>query len=101
MQVRWTPAAVADLQRISDYLREHHPHYRQPTLLKLYESVCALKKWPQRGRIGRVEGTREFLFSPLPYIVVYRLTGRVLKYCAFTTPRRIDPNGKAVDKVCG
>jgi plasmid stabilization system protein ParE len=63
------------LQHISDYLKEHHPRYRQPTLRKLYEAVLALKKWPQRGRIGREQGTREFLFAPLPYVVVYRLTG--------------------------
>jgi toxin ParE1/3/4 len=75
VRLRWTPAAVADLQHISDYLKEHHPRYRQPTIRKLYEAVLALKKWPQRGRIGREEGTREFLFSPLPYVVVYRLTG--------------------------
>jgi plasmid stabilization system protein ParE len=76
MQIRWTPAAVADLQHISDYLGEHHPRYRQPTLRKLYEAVVGLKKWPERGRIGREEGTREFLFSPLHYVVVYRLTER-------------------------
>ena len=74
MQLRWTPAAVADLEHISDYLKEHHPRYRQPTIRKLYESVVSLKKRPERGRIGREEGTREFLFSPLPYVVVYRLT---------------------------
>jgi toxin ParE1/3/4 len=62
MHLRWTPAAVADLQHISDYLKEHHPRYRQPTIRKLYEAVLAL--------------TREFLFSPLPYVVVYRLSGR-------------------------
>ena len=76
MQLRWTPAAVADLEHISDYLKEHHPRYRQPTIRKLYDAVVSLKKWPERGRIGREEGTREFLFSPLPYVVVYRLTGR-------------------------
>ena len=79
MQLRWTPAAVADLQHISDYLREHHPRYRQPTIRKLYGAVLALKKWPHRGRIGREEGTREFLFAPLPYVVVYRLTGRSIE----------------------
>ena len=76
MHLRLTPAAVADLQHISDYLKEHHPRYRQPTIRKLYDAVLELKKWPQRGRVGREEGTREFLFSPLPYVVVYRLTGQ-------------------------
>jgi len=74
MRIRWTPAAAADLQHINDYLREHHPRYRQPTVRKLYEAVRALKQSPQRGRLGREDGTREFLFSPLPYIAVYRVT---------------------------
>jgi plasmid stabilization system protein ParE len=37
MRIRWTPAAAADLQHISDYLKSRHPHYRQPTIRKLYE----------------------------------------------------------------
>jgi hypothetical protein len=37
MRIRWTPPAVADLQHINDYLKEHHPHYRQPTMRKLYD----------------------------------------------------------------
>jgi hypothetical protein len=30
MRIRWTPAAAADLERISDYLKENHPSYRDP-----------------------------------------------------------------------
>ena len=73
MRIRWTPAAAADLQNISDYLKEHHPHYRQPTMRKLYDTIRALKQWPRRGRPGREEGTREILFQPLPYVAVYRV----------------------------
>jgi len=74
MRIRWTPAAAADLQNISDYLKEHHPQYRQPTMRKLYERMRALKNAPYLGRPGRIEETREILFSPLPYIAVYRVT---------------------------
>ncbi len=74
MRLRWTPAAAADLQHIGDYLKDHHPGYRQPTMRKLYEAVRALKQWPQRGRLGSEEGTRELLFLPLPYVAVYRVT---------------------------
>lgn len=73
MRIRWTPAAAADLQQISDYLKEHHPQYRKPTLSKLYETIKMLKNSPHRGRPGRVEGTREILFPPMPYVAVYRL----------------------------
>ena len=40
---------------------------------KLYEKIRALKDTPYVGRPGRVEGTREILFPPLPYIAVYRV----------------------------
>ncbi|MGD1100573.1 MAG: hypothetical protein ABSA59_00790 [Terriglobia bacterium] len=43
MRIRWTPAA-ADLQRVSDYLKDHHPHYRQPTLRKVYAASQSLKE---------------------------------------------------------
>jgi toxin ParE1/3/4 len=89
MHLRWTPAAVADLQHISDYLKEHHPRYRQPTVRKLYEAILGLKKWPQRGRIGREEGTREFLFSPLLMSWSIALLDKALRFYAFITPRRI------------
>ena len=65
MRIRWTALAAADLQSISDYLDEHHPQYRQPTLRKIYAGIRALKEAAYRGRPGRIEGTREFLFTPL------------------------------------
>jgi toxin ParE1/3/4 len=73
MRIRWTPSAAADLQHINDYLKEHHPHYRQPTIRKLYEAIRSLKDWPNRGRIGREDGTRELLFPPTPYVAVFRV----------------------------
>jgi toxin ParE1/3/4 len=73
MRIRWTPGATADLRNISDYLRDHHPDYGQPTMRKLYEAIRALKQWPYRGRTGREEGTRELTFPPLPYVAVYRI----------------------------
>ena len=79
MRIRWTPAAAADLQQISEYLQEHHPQYRQPTLRKLYETIRGLKEAPYRGRPGRVEGTREVLFPPLPFVAVYRINGETIE----------------------
>ncbi len=79
MRIRWTPAAVADLQHISDYLKDHHPHYRQPTMRKLYKAIASLKVSPHRGRPGRESGTREILFPPLPYIAVYRVKDQAIE----------------------
>jgi toxin ParE1/3/4 len=79
MRIRWTPAAAADLQSISDYLKEHHPRYRDPTMRKLYGTIRELKQWPGRGRPGREEGTREVLFPPTPYVAVYRVREQTIE----------------------
>jgi len=79
MRIRWTPAAAADLQQVNEYLKDHHPHYQEPTLRKMYTAIQSLKEWPHRGRVGREEGTRELLFLPLPYIAVYRVTDQSIE----------------------
>ena len=89
MRIRWTPAAAADLQRISDYLKEKHPNYRDPTMRKLYGTIRALKEWPGRGRPGREEGTREILFLPRPMWRCTALESRPSKSCGFITAHRI------------
>ncbi len=73
MRIRWTPAAADDLEHIGKYLQEHHPALAQPTVGKLYEAALSLKQFANRGRIGRVAGTRELVILPLPYIIVYQV----------------------------
>jgi toxin ParE1/3/4 len=72
-RIRWAPAAADDLQSIRDYLREHHPSLTQSTIQKLYDAARSLRKFPNRGRIGQMENTRELVTLPLPYIIVYRV----------------------------
>jgi plasmid stabilization system protein ParE len=88
MRTRWTPAAAADLQGISDYLKERHPRYRDPTMRRLYGDIRALKKWPGRGRPGREEGPVRFYFRPLPMWRCIASRSRPSKSCAFITPRK-------------
>ncbi len=95
MRIRWTPAAAADLQQISDYLKDHHPHYRRATMRKLYEVIRSLKAMPHRGRPGREEGTRELVFPPLPYVAIYRVKEQSIEvlriyHGAQSRPRRIE-----------
>ena len=35
--------------------------------------------FPNRGRTGRIAGTRELVFGPLPYIAVYRVTEDIVE----------------------
>ena len=79
MRIRWTLAAASDLAGIGDFLSRRHSSYRQPTMNKLYDAIRSLRDWPYRGRPGAEEGTRELLFSPLPYIAVYRVRGQAIE----------------------
>ena len=46
---------------------------------KLYETIRGLKQWPNRGRPGREEGTREMRFPPTPYVAVYRVKKQAIE----------------------
>jgi addiction module RelE/StbE family toxin len=70
-RVRWSPAAADDLERIADYLRENHPHFLESTIEKLYRAAVSLRQFPNRGRWGKLEGSRELVLPRLPYIIVY------------------------------
>ncbi len=89
MRIRWTPAAVADLQGIYDYLREHEPHLARPTVIEIRKSVRSLKKFPLRGREGREEGTRELFYRRLPHIIAYRVKDAAVEILHICTPCKI------------
>ncbi len=74
MRVRWASPARDDLKGIFDYIGKHDgmPRARELTM-RILESVKALSHMPNRGRIGRVEGTRELILSGLPFLAVYRV----------------------------
>jgi plasmid stabilization system protein ParE len=69
MRIRWTPAAATDLEDVHNYLKEHHPDWARSTLTEIRTAARSLKQFPNRGREGREEETRELLHPRLPYIV--------------------------------
>jgi toxin ParE1/3/4 len=73
MQIRWSPAAADDFFRIVEYIRKENPSAAERIARTIYDAAGSLKSFPNRGRPGRVEGTRELPLPPLPFLVVYRL----------------------------
>ena len=73
MQVRWSPAAAEDLSRIFDYIRQQNSSAAERVVRAIYESAGSLAFFPDRGKVGRVYGTRELLLPSLPFVVVYRV----------------------------
>jgi toxin ParE1/3/4 len=73
MQVRWTRPAAQDLQHIARRIRRDNPVAAQRVVKTLYDGCMGLDMFANRGRTGRITGTRELVFVRLPYIAVYRV----------------------------
>ncbi len=73
MRVLWTAIAAQDLENITRRIQQDNPAAAREVARRLYDGGCALKDFARRGRRGRVSGTRELVFPPLPYILVYRV----------------------------
>jgi len=76
MRVRWTTDAADDLERICD-VAETSPDAARRIAKPIVEGVASLRTFSNRGRSGRVAGTREFVFSPLPFVAVYEVNDEV------------------------
>lgn len=73
MQIRWSSAASEDLFHIVEFIRKENASAAQRVANAIYEHVGSLSSFPQLGRQGRVEGTREMPVPSLPFIVIYRV----------------------------
>jgi toxin ParE1/3/4 len=73
MRVRWTTDAADDLERICAYIAEDRPESARRVAQSVIERIATLEMFPNLGRVGRVRGTREIAFPPLPFVVVYEI----------------------------
>lgn len=67
--------AADDLERICDRIERDDPEAARRVARTIYDGCSQLSDFPYLGRASsRMAGRRELTFSPLPYIVVYRVT---------------------------
>jgi plasmid stabilization system protein ParE len=85
MRVRWTTDAADDLERICDYIPKSRPESARRVAQSVIERVGTLKTFPHFGRIGRVQGTREIAFPPLPFIAIYEVFESQVKFGCFAS----------------
>jgi len=73
MRIRWTTNAADDLARIVERIRPHNDEAALNVARTIYNGIASLQDFPNRGRKGLAENTRELVFPPWPYIVVYEI----------------------------
>ena len=73
MKVEWTHPALADLIEAQSYIAQENPIAAEKVAQRILEANEQLSDNPEIGRPGHVEGTREWVISQTPYLVVYRI----------------------------
>jgi toxin ParE1/3/4 len=73
MRTRWTPKASKQLEAIYDHIAGDNPATAEKLVEQIYSAIKVLEVYPECGRSGRIEGTRELVVTNSPYIVFYRI----------------------------
>lgn len=79
MLLEWSIFALDDRNAIFDYIEADSPQAAVTVDDRIEEQVEWLLQFPEMGRTGRIEGTRELVIQHTPYIVAYRVMGKVIR----------------------
>ncbi|CEJ13288.1 Toxin RelE4 [bacterium YEK0313] len=71
--LRWTRRAVRRLDQIGFHIAKDDPQAAARLVARILSAVDRLGSHPAMGRVGRIKGTREYVFADIPYIVAYRV----------------------------
>lgn len=72
MKVVFDVRAVEDLTRIHTWITRDNPSAADGVIDTILAGIERLGTYPLIGRVGHVEGTREWVVPRLPYVVVYQ-----------------------------
>lgn len=95
MRLEWSPHALEDRDRIFDYIEQNSPQAAADVDQRIREQVASLVKFPESGRPGRVEGTRELAINRTPYIAPYRIRGATVRILRVLHGAQLWPEGLA------
>jgi len=82
MKVVWTRMALADLDNAHGYIVEERPAAAIRTIERVEKAIEALRRHPEIGRPGRVEGTRELIIAGTPFVAAYRVDAKRIEVLA-------------------
>jgi toxin ParE1/3/4 len=73
MVVRWTEHAASRLNEIKEHIATDNPRAALKQVRLIFAATRQLSSFPNAGKAGRVEGTRELAVPNTPYIIPYRI----------------------------
>jgi toxin ParE1/3/4 len=75
LRIEWSAFALADRDAIFDYIEAESPRAAVVIDDRIRRHVGQLRRFPESGRPGRIEGTRELVIDRTPYIAAYQILG--------------------------
>lgn len=84
----WTLRAIQHLEAELDYYANINPKLANELTLLVTDTMDVIMSQPGIGRAGKYIGTREFVLTQYPYILVYRVRNDVLEILAFIHQKR-------------
>jgi addiction module RelE/StbE family toxin len=91
VKVIWTRLAVQDLDSAYEYIVARNPSAAPVVIEKIKTAVRALQTYPNLGRIGRGEGTRELVIAGTPFVIPYRVRKKRIEILALVHAARAWP----------
>ena len=79
MRLEWSRLAQADRDAIFDYIEADSPQSAINVDDHIRTQIEVLAQFPQSGRLGRVEGTRELMIDRTPYIAAYCIVDQTVR----------------------
>ena len=92
MRLEWSRVACADRDAIFDYIEAENRRAAVVTDDRIREAVEMLLRFPESGRAGRIEGTRELVIGRTPYIAAYHIVGDVIRVLRLLHGAQLWPN---------
>lgn len=74
LRLEWATPAADELEAAQTYYHDLNPIAARSLARRIVEAARRLRDHPQIGRPGLREGTREWVVSHTPYVLVYRQT---------------------------
>ena len=73
MRIVWLDRADRDMFNAVEWLNDRNPAAAKRITQLIYLQLKQLQQYPQLGRVGQLEGTRELVIHQTRYIAAYRI----------------------------
>lgn len=88
MNIIWTNLALHHLKTSYEFIHQHSPKTAHEIFHRIETTITHLERYPQIGKKGRLQGTRELIIPNTPFLLIYRVKEIHIEILAFLHGRR-------------